>query len=113
MEKSEGFEEIVEVKPESRRVPIATWLGTIEIGYSDVYDWSIRLHDKYVSVTMPTVSFLGRTRGEGVRAQIVYETHRYYGPLHRALMDLHLSNDGAESTDREAINLFSQHYRTE
>lgn len=113
MEKSEGFDEIVEVKAESRCAPIAMWLGTLEIGYSTVYDWSIRLHDTYVSVTMPTVSFLGRTRGEGVRAHIVYETHRYYGPLHRALMDLHLSNDDTDSVDGEAINLFSQHYRTE
>ncbi len=113
MEKSEGFDDIVEVKAESHCEPIAKWSGTIEIGYSSVYDWRIRLHDTYVSVTMPKVAFLGRTRGEGVIAQIVYETHRYYGPLHRALMDLHMSNDGTESLDEEAINLFSQHYRTE
>lgn len=113
MEKTEGSDEIVEVKAESHCAPIAKWRGTLEMGYASAHNWSIRLYDTYVSVTVPQISFTGRTKTDEVRYQIVYETRRYYGPLHRALMDLYLSDDGTEDLDAEAINLFSQHYRTE
>ena len=68
--------------------PITVWSGSIEVEYSTDVKWEVRLHEEYVVVVFPDVSAFRRTRHMSPRVSIVTSTRRYYGLLHRSLIDL-------------------------
>lgn len=96
--------------PEGSRPPIATWSGTIELEYSTSSEWEVRLHDEFVAAVFPDVSAIRRTRHTPPRVGIVTSTRRYYGLLHRSLLDLVSARP--PSAD-EVLDLLCQYHGSE